>query len=104
MVVRLALALIGFTAVVAQVVLMRELIVVFSGNEMSLGIMLASWLLWTAAGSAWLGRLGMGSRNPRAAMAGLELAVAAMFPATIWAIRSSRSLFQTLNGSARSRP
>ena len=35
------LSLIGFTSVIAQIVLMRELIVVFYGNEISLGIMLA---------------------------------------------------------------
>ena len=46
------LSLIGFTSVIAQIVLMRELIVVFYGNEISLGIMLASWLLWTALGSS----------------------------------------------------
>ena len=39
------LSLIGFTSVIAQIVLMRELIVVFYGNEISLGIMLAGWLL-----------------------------------------------------------
>jgi spermidine synthase len=39
-----ALALTGFSAVVGQIVLMRELIVVFNGNEISLGIMLATWL------------------------------------------------------------
>ena len=47
-----AVALIGFSAVIGQIVLMRELIVVFSGNEISLGIMLASWLFWTAIGSS----------------------------------------------------
>ena len=42
------LALIGFTATVAQIVLLRELMVVFYGNEISMGVMLACWLLWTA--------------------------------------------------------
>jgi spermidine synthase len=51
------LILIGFTAVIAQIILLRELMVVFCGNEMSLGLMLASWLLWTAIGSGALGRL-----------------------------------------------
>ena len=41
---RAALTLIGFSAVIGQIVLMRELIVVFNGNEMSLGIMLATWI------------------------------------------------------------
>jgi hypothetical protein len=58
------LVLIGFTAVIAQVVLMRELMVVFYGNEMSLGWMLASWLLWTAIGSSDLGRLVTRVRQP----------------------------------------
>ena len=47
------LSLIGFTSVIAQIVLMRELIVVFYGNEISLGIMLAGWLLWTAIAQAY---------------------------------------------------
>ena len=48
---RAALAATGFCAVVGQIVLMRELIQVFNGNEISLGILLGTWLLWTAAGS-----------------------------------------------------
>ena len=55
--VRTVLVLIGFTAAIAQVVLLRELLVVFYGNESSLGLMLGSWLFWTAAGSSLAGRL-----------------------------------------------
>ena len=36
--VRAALTVMGFSAVVGQIVLMREFIVVFNGNEISLGI------------------------------------------------------------------
>ena len=50
--VRGILSLIGFTAVIAQVVLMRELLVVFYGNELALGVTLANWLLWTEIGRA----------------------------------------------------
>ncbi|MGA2904373.1 MAG: hypothetical protein ABSD98_11115, partial [Candidatus Korobacteraceae bacterium] len=67
--IRSAVALIGFSAVIGQIVLMRELIVVFSGNEMSLGIMLATWLLWTAAGSYVSSRLRLGGNNARKAVA-----------------------------------
>ena len=35
---RLVLILIGFTAVIAQIVLLRELMVVFYGNETSIGL------------------------------------------------------------------
>jgi spermidine synthase len=46
----------GVTCALAQVVLLRELLVGFRGNELSLGISLAAWLLWVAVGSAVGGR------------------------------------------------
>jgi spermidine synthase len=59
--IRAALGLIGFSAVVGQIVLLRELIVVFNGNEISLGIMFATWLFWTAIGSILSGRFVLGT-------------------------------------------
>jgi len=47
----LLLLALGFTSMVSQVLLMRELVVVFYGNELSLGIMLGSWLFWVGTGS-----------------------------------------------------
>ncbi|MEW6607200.1 MAG: methyltransferase [bacterium] len=52
-----ALILIGFTSTLAQILLMRELAVVFYGNELSFGITIAGWLFWTAIGSSLIGRL-----------------------------------------------
>ena len=46
------LAWIGFFSMIAQVLLMRELLVSFEGNELSLGIVLGGWLIWTGIGSA----------------------------------------------------
>lgn len=93
---RAALALIGLTAVIAQVVLLRELLVVFYGNELSLALVLASWLLWTALGSVLLGRLP--ARSPRLRMAILQVAAAFAFPATIFAVRASRAFFAATPG------
>jgi spermidine synthase len=92
------LSLIGFTAVIAQIVLMRELIVVFYGNEISLGIMLAGWLLWTAIGSSVLGRVSGRWRDSRKLMACLETLIAGVFPLTILAVRASRPVFQSVPG------
>lgn len=88
---RIALLLVGFTSVIAQVVLMRELMVVFGGNEISLGIVLSCWLVWTAVGSAvpWGG-------SP--SVARLEVLVAAAFPVALLVVRSSRAVFQTARG------
>jgi len=92
------LALIGFTATVAQIVVMRELMIVFYGNEISLGLMLACWLLWTALGSGLLGRVLARRLKAATQMAALQTLVAVLFPATILAARASRILFHALPG------
>src|SRR5271157_6341574 len=92
------LMLIGLTAVIAQIVLMRELMVVFCGNEMSLGLMLASWLMWTAIGSSALGRLAARTPQPRRLMALLEVLVALAFPLAIFLARASKGAFQSVPG------
>jgi len=95
---RAILVLIGFTATVAQIVLLRELMIVFYGNEISLGVMLACWLLWTALGSSLLGRVAIWGSNPTKLMATLQTLLALLFPATILAVRASRGLFHALPG------
>jgi spermidine synthase len=95
---RAALALVGFSAVIGQIVLMRELIVVFNGNEMSLGIMLATWLLWTAAGSGLSSCIALGEKNTRRAVAALDCLLAASLPPSIWALRAAKSFFQAVPG------
>ncbi|MBZ5614383.1 MAG: fused MFS/spermidine synthase [Acidobacteriia bacterium] len=96
--VRAALTLIGFSAVIGQIVLMRELIVVFNGNEISLGIMLSTWLFWTAAGSGLSSGFRLGGNNARRAVAALECVLGVSLLPTIWALRASRSFFQTVPG------
>jgi len=93
---RTILALIGFTAVTAQVVLMRELLVLAGGAEISLGLVLGSWLLWTALGSGLLGRIK--AREPRRLVAELEVLIALALPLTILAARAAKSALQTVPG------
>ncbi|MCX6636003.1 MAG: hypothetical protein NT090_13120, partial [Acidobacteria bacterium] len=92
----LLLPLIGFTAVVAQIVLLRELMVVFHGNEISLGIALTCWLFWTAAGSALAGRFA--SPVPRRRMAVLQLLTAAALPLSVAAVRAAKTAFRPMPG------
>lgn len=89
---------IGFTAVAAQVVLMRELIVVFQGNELSLGVMLGGWLLWTAFGSFVVGRIRPLCLASAGFLAGLQVALAFALPLTIFAIRSSKVVLVSTPG------
>ena len=77
---------------------MRELIVVFNGNEISMGIMLATWLLWTAAGSSLGSRFVPGRTNARKAVAALECLLGLSLLPTVWAVRASKAFFQTVPG------
>jgi spermidine synthase len=96
--VRAVLILIGFTAAIAQIVLLRELMVVFYGNESSIGLMLGSWLFWTAAGSSLAGRFAARARQPRRLMAGIQVLIAAILPWTILAVRAAKGLLETVPG------
>jgi spermidine synthase len=58
-----ALLALGFTTTVAQVLLVRELVAVFYGNELVLGLILAAWLAWGALGAGLSGRLFSCSRK-----------------------------------------
>jgi spermidine synthase len=55
--VRIAVIVMGFSGLIAEIFLLRELLIVFSGNELSIGIILANWLLLEAAGCIWPGRM-----------------------------------------------
>lgn len=50
MAVLLTITLTGFATTIAQVLMLRELLVRFSGNELSTGLVLACWLIWNALG------------------------------------------------------
>ena len=40
--------ILGLTSMIGQIIIIRELVVAFYGNELSLGIILACWLFWVA--------------------------------------------------------
>jgi spermidine synthase len=52
---RIQALLLGFTSIITQIILLREFMLLFSGNELVIGIILANWMILTAAG-AYLGR------------------------------------------------
>ena len=78
----------GFTAMAVQILLMRELLVVFYGNELSAGVMLASWLFWVAAGS-FAARF---KKFQEELFHFLLLSISIIAPATIYFIREIRNI------------
>ena len=51
-----AAGVMGISGLLAQMVLLRELLIVFAGNELTIGLIFSNWLLTEAAGSFWAGR------------------------------------------------
>ncbi len=59
----IAILVMGFSGLVAEIILLRELLIVFAGNELSLGIVLANWLILEAAGCYLAGSRAATSRR-----------------------------------------
>ena len=51
-----AILVMGFSGIVVQILLLRESLVVFSGNELAIGIILANRLILEAFGSLFVGK------------------------------------------------
>ncbi|GAI16412.1 unnamed protein product, partial [marine sediment metagenome] len=88
----LALLLMGFTGTLAQVVLIRELLVTFYGNELSIGIILANWLILEAAGSFFLGRIAKKPERSVDAYVALQFAIAIFLPLAVYGARVVKTM------------
>jgi predicted membrane-bound spermidine synthase len=84
----------GVFAQISQAVLIRECLVVFYGNEISLGAFFGSWLLWLALGSGsvlWLGGRPW-VQQPLPLLRWLLLALPLVLMGQVMALRSVRGL------------
>lgn len=77
----------GFTAIVSQFVLIRELLVVFYGNELAIGIMLACWLFWVAVGSWFFGRFTGRAVKPTLIYASCSFLTFLWLAVEVWLLR-----------------
>ncbi len=88
----LAFLLMGFTGTLAQVILIRELLVTFYGNELYIGIILANWLILEAAGSFLLGRILKRLGRSVEAYVALQYVIAVFLPLAVYGARVMKSL------------
>ena len=88
----MALLLMGFTGTLAQVILIRELLVTFYGNELSIGIILANWLILEAAGSFLAGRIGNKAGRSVTSYVAFQFAVAVFLPLAVYGARVVKSM------------
>jgi len=89
----------GMASQIVQVVFLRELLMVFHGSEISLGVILAAWMLWVGAGSRLGGRIAGRFTDPFAPAAAVSLAAVAAPAATIVLIRALRGFFTIETGA-----
>lgn len=53
---KIAVIIMGFSGFVGQMLLLRELLIIFSGNELSIGVIFANWVILEAFGSSFFGK------------------------------------------------
>ena len=98
MVILFSIFLIGFTAMVAQIVILREFLIVFYGNEISIGFILGSWLLWGALGSGFLGRFADKIKPKLDLFLICQLVLSLLLVLSILAVRSIKFYFKLSPG------
>lgn len=95
-----AILVLGAYSQILQAMLIREGLVVFYGNEVSLGAFYGSWLLWLALGSVavvclrhrrWV-------REPLASLRGLLLLIPLLLALQVLALRSVRLFLDVSSG------
>lgn len=86
----LAVCCLGVSAIITQLTLMRELLSIFSGNELVFGIVLGNWMLLTGIGSA-LGKTAARLKHPPAALVLAQLGVAVLPILDVFLLRCLQS-------------
>jgi spermidine synthase len=85
-----AAAALGMTAVVTQILLLREFVSVFQGNELVVGVVLACWMTLTGGG-AFLARCAFRFTSHRAFPAAALACAGTLPPATVVVLRVARN-------------
>jgi len=91
---RWAILILGLSGIVAQTVFLRELLILFAGNEFSTGVIIGAWIIAEAGGAFAAGRAVLRGWQPLRPFVALTLLFCSAFPACIVAIR----LFKLLAG------
>ena len=86
-----AVCTLGISTMMTQLVLMRELLSAFSGNEVVLGIILGNWLLLSGLGT-YLGKTAARLKRPISILIVAQLLIAVLPPADVFLLRTLRNV------------
>lgn len=91
---KFALLVMGFSAAAFQILIIRELLIVFQGNELSIGVILGNWLLLEALGSYHIRRKAELSGRYIQSFANIQIALGICSILAIVSIRSFKYVFE----------
>jgi len=94
------LLLMGFTSLVIQVLLIREFLICFYGNELTIGLILGNWIILEAIGSGLSSRFSQKIKRPLLFYCILQCLIALYFPLAIYLIRSLKGFLPLTAGEA----
>ncbi|MCM8783220.1 MAG: spermine synthase [Candidatus Omnitrophica bacterium] len=94
----LSLMVLGLSGIIAEVLLLRELLIIFYGNELTIGIILANWLILEAIGAYLLGKNIEHILRKLEGFVGLEVIFSLSFPWAIYLTRIIRDVFGIVPG------
>ena len=86
----LAVIIVGFSGIVAQTILLREMLIIFSGNEFSIGIIIGSWVAWEAIGAFLGGKISDRLREHGGLLSWLMLLFSISFPCSVYLVRIAK--------------
>jgi len=95
-----SLLIMGLSGIVAQIILLRELLVSFFGNELTIGIILANWLILEAIGSFIIGKSVEKTERKIEIYVLLQLIFSVAFPLAIYLSRIFKNILLTTPGEA----
>ncbi len=95
-----AIHLMGFSGIIAQVLLLRELLITFQGNELSIGIILANWLILEALGAFLLGKKIEHRKNKIGMFVVIQLLFSVSLIAAVYFSRTLKGIIGVTHGEA----
>lgn len=88
----IAIFVTGLSGLIGQMILLREMLIIFSGNELTIGIILANWLLMEAFGSYFLGKKAEISKNKIITYTIYSIIFSVSLPTMIYIIRMLKNI------------
>jgi spermidine synthase len=101
---RFVILVTGASGIIAQIILIRELMVSFYGNELSIGLVLANWLILEALGSFFLGKTIERVKNKIGLFSIFVIIFSVALPVMIYLARISKNIIGAVPGETLSIP